>query len=53
MNIQLDKLAETERGASGFGVQGGEQDVYSSTNHSCGRGGHCCIFRRDRLWSEL
>jgi F0F1-type ATP synthase membrane subunit b/b' len=34
-------------------AQGGEQDVYSSTNHSCGRGCHCCIFRRDRLWSEL
>ena len=38
---------------AGSGVQGGEQDVYSSTNHSCGRGCHCCIFRRDRLWSEL
>ena len=38
---------------AGSGEQGGEQDVYSSTNYSCGRGGHCCIFRRDRLWSEL
>lgn len=46
MNIQLDEPA-------GSAAQGGEQDVYSSTNHSCGRGGHCCIFRRDRLWSEL
>lgn len=38
---------------AGSEVQGGEQDVYSSTNYSCGWGGHCCIFRRDRLWSEL
>lgn len=42
------EVAGTERGNGGFGSTG-----RSSTNHSCGRGCHCCIFRRDRLWSEL
>lgn len=45
-NMSVEEMA-------GSGVREDEQDVYSSTNHSCGRGGHCCIFRRDRLWSEL